>query len=58
MTVKKLTVYLPTELAKGLRIACVKQDTTLSSVITDLVENYVAKPFQPRSRDRRKEKAR
>jgi hypothetical protein len=51
---RKLTIYLPDNLAKSLRIACVNQETTLSSVFADLAESYVAQPFMPKNRDRRK----
>lgn len=51
---RKLTIYLPEVLVKSIRIACVNHDTTLTSVFTDLAESYVAKPFTPKSRDRRK----
>lgn len=54
LAIKKLTIYLPDHIAKGLRIACVNQETTLSSVFSDLAEGYVAKPFTPKSLDRRK----
>jgi|DEB19_MinimDraft_3_1074340.scaffolds.fasta_scaffold06676_3 hypothetical protein len=51
---RKLTVYLPDQLAKQLRIACIEHETTICSVFSDLVEKYVSKPFPPKHRDRRK----
>jgi hypothetical protein len=58
MKIQKMTVYLPDDLAKSLRIACVNHETTLSCVFTDLVSEYVVKPFRPVARDRRKTRKR
>lgn len=54
MAYRKLTVYLPDQLAKRLRIACIEHETTICSVFSDLVETYVEKPFPPKNQDRRK----
>jgi hypothetical protein len=58
MKIQKMTVYLPDDLAKSLRIACVNHETTLSCVFTDLVASYITKPFRPSTRDRRKTRKR
>jgi hypothetical protein len=54
LKLEKVTFYLPQDLRKQLRFACVQHDTTMCSILTDLTEIYVGKPFQPKTQDRRK----
>lgn len=41
--VKKLTVYMPADLAKRLHIRCIEDDTNMSDVIVGLVDDYLGK---------------
>lgn len=50
----KVTVYLPQDLRIKLEHARIDRRTTISSIITDLAEKYVADPFTPATPDRRK----
>ena len=54
LKLEKVTFYLSSDLRKQLRYACIQHDTTLCSVLTDLTEQYVKSPFQPKTKDRRK----
>lgn len=50
----KVTVYLPSELRIKLEHLRIDRRTTISSIVTDLAEKYVANPFTPQTPDRRK----
>lgn len=54
LKLEKVTFYLPQDLRKQLRFACVQHDTTMCSILTDLTKIYVDNPFQPETKDRRK----
>ena len=45
---KRLTVYMPPDLAKRLHLACIEDESNMSDTIVALVERYLA------DRDRRR----
>lgn len=54
IVLEKVTFYLPRELRVKLEHTRIDQRATVCSIMTDLVEGYVKKPFAPVTPDRRK----